>query len=391
MRNDSRRTILTFVGVITMMPSKSKAVRDVMNIPPDEDQGSEAIYGFDYQAHCTARLCLQMVYGHEIAEVVCEHHEDLIQIRIGRPPDFCQVKKRESARIWTIALLKDAIQKLFEKVQYRNVGQLVIYGSGRPSNDGECPLAGLIALLDRPESERDANWAVDLQPYANYLAGIFSRRIDLDTIERGLSLLKICLAMPNPEAIGAENVRLTAEVIYAVWGVEISVKAAERAYLALYRRVCEASRKPKSPRTMKSISRPQAAAILKNVLHDELPLAEKTQVILDINSKLQKGKLEAHVTYALQMRMDARQVKFEMELGATEWQDFKADLAEAWEDFQRNHPTLMGASLWRQLRDLLKQTGEKWASGRDNAQYGQAFAEGVFFDMMAVCEAEIGA
>lgn len=370
--------------------TRRKPAKDVLNVPPDEEQGSEAIYGFDYQAHCAARLCLEMVRGHDVTEIVCEHHEDLLQIRNGQPPNFCQVKKRESAKTWTIALLKDAIQKLFGKLQYRNVGQLIIYGSGRPSNDGECPLAGLIALLDRPEIERDSNWDNDLKLYEAHLVEIFDAKIDHMTIQKGLRLLKIILVMPNPEAIGAENVRLTTQVISFVWGVEVTFQTADRAYRALYERVWEASHKPRSPRTVKSISRQQATIILKEILHDGSPLAERPQVILDINTKLQKGKLDRHIHYVLQMRMDARQVKFEMEFEATEWQDFKAEIAAEWEEFYASHSSLMGPNLWMQLRELLKRVGEKWVSERNNSILGPHFSEGVFFDMMAVCEADIG-
>lgn len=370
--------------------TRKKNAKDILNIPPNEEQGGEAIYGFDYQAHCTARLCLEMMHSHDITEIVCEHHEDLIQIKDGNAPNFCSVKKRESVKTWTIALLKDAIKKLFEKLQYKNVGELIIYGSGRPSSDGECSLAGLIALLDRPDSERDSNWDHDLKQYEDYFTAEFGPEIDPSTVQKGLRLLKIDLSMPNPEAIEDKNVRLAVDVISGVWGVEVPLHIADRAYNNLYKKVWDASKNPKMPRTKKRILRREATSSIKDILHDGTPLAEKQQDILDILTKLQKGGLEAHVIYALQMRMNARQVKFELELQATDWQDLKTDIAVEWENFCASHTGLMGAVLWKELRELLKNMGHRWVAERHNNLFASDFGEGVFFDMMAVCEAHIG-
>lgn len=57
--------------------------KSILNTAPDEDQGSEAIYGFDYQAHCIVRLCLEMICNSEIQETVCEYHEDVIQLLLS--------------------------------------------------------------------------------------------------------------------------------------------------------------------------------------------------------------------------------------------------------------------------------------------------------------------
>ncbi len=371
--------------------SHKQPTRNVLNVFPDEDQGSEATYGFNYQAHCAARICIEMISDCNFSEIVCEHHEDIVQRRNGQPPIFCQIKKRESANTWTITLLKKAIQKLFEKLQYKNVGQLVIYGSGRPSSNDGCSLAGLITLLDRSESERDSDWNNDIKPYEDYFTNMFGSKIDHAIIQKGLRLLKIDLSMPNPEAIETENIKSIVAVISTVWGVEVTFQIAEQAYDALYKRIRKASQKPKCPQTMKSIPREQATTILRDILFaNKIPLAQRPQDILDINTKLHKGELQDHTVYALQMRMDARQIKFEMGFESPEWQDFKDDIAEKWEEFYNGHLPLVGATLWKQLRELLKTTSEEWASKQNNSKLGPPFAEGVFFDMMAVCEADIG-
>jgi hypothetical protein len=365
--------------------------KDILNVPPDEDQGSEAIYGFDYQTHCIARLCLWMVCSREITETICEYHEDLIQLGVDQSVRCCQVKKRESVEAWTIPLLKDAILKLFPKQKFRNVSELVIYGHGRPSRHGDYPLAGLIALLDRPKDERDSVWADGLGHYEQYLFGMLSPKLDADTVGKGLRLLQIRLTMPHPDAIESQNTFLTVETISRVWDVEVSVQVADKAYNALYRRAWEASKQPKQPRSVKRITVQEARQILREILCREGLLARDRSMLLETREKLERGDLEEHLDYALEKRMHARQVKYELGLKSTEWQDFKDDIAVAWEDFQSQNAGLLGKGLWRELRRLLRKLGEQWAKERKNAALGPGFSEALFFDMVSVCEANFGA
>lgn len=364
---------------------------DILDAPPDEDQGSEAVYGFDYQAHCAARLCLWMVCSREITETVCEYHEDVTQLCVASLPRFCQVKKRESADTWTIILLRDAILKLFQKLKYKDVGELIIYGHGRPSQFGDYPLAGLIALLDRPKPERDAVWADDLKPYEQHLCDIFNTALDTDAVHRGIRLLRIDLTMPHPDAIGDKNTILTADTVSDVWDVDLTHSIAEQAYLALYRRVWKAMAQPKQPRTVKRILTQEARQILCETLRQEGLLARSPSMLLETKEKLDQGNLGEHIGYVLQRRMDARQVKFEFDLTSCEWQDLKDDIAVAWEDFQLANADLKGSRLWRELRQLLKILGDQWSIQRKNAALGPNFSEALFFDMLAVCEASIGA
>lgn len=365
--------------------------RDVLSASPDEDQGSEAIYGFDYQTHCTARLCLWMVCTREITETVCEYHEDLTQLSVDQSVRFCQIKKRESVRAWTISLLKDAILKLFQKLEFKNVGELVIYGHGRPSQHGDYSLADLIALLDRPKDERDSVWADDLRHYEQHLSDMLSTELDADTVSKGLRLLQICLTMPHPDAIESENTILTVETISEVWDVEVSVQIARKTYSTLYRRVWEASKQPKQPRSVKRITVQEARQILYEILCREGLLARDRSMLLETREKLERGDLEKHLNYALERRMHARQVKYELDLKSTEWQDLKDDIALDWEDFQSQNANLLGNRLWKGLRCLLRELGEKWAKERKNVALGPEFSEALFFDMLSVCEANIGA
>lgn len=369
--------------------------RDILNIVPAEEQGSEANYGFHYQAHCITRVCLEMVLSHEVTETVCEHHEDFMQIRAGLPPRFCQVKKRESVTGWTIPLLKDAILKLFKKLAYKNVGDLVIYGHGRPSNksDGKdgCSLAGLMALLDRPNIERNSDWDNEMQLYEHHLWDALEQKVDLDTVKQGMRLLRINLTMPHPEAIKLSNIQLTAKVVHQVWGVELSLEATERVYKVLYDRVCEASIKPKRPRSVKQIKTQEAKEILREALRREGLLVSTPVMLLNTQEKLKKGKLEEYLPQALEKRMDALQLKYELNLGSIEWQNLRDDISVAWEDFLSTNSELMGKKLWQQLRNLLSQQGQLWSEQYKNNTLGPVFAEGIFFDMMAICEVDIRA
>lgn len=368
--------------------SLHQASKHILNNPPEDDQGSEAIYGFDYQAHCIARLCIDMISNPDVRETICEYHEDVTRVFSNLPPVFCQIKKRESAGTWTFSLIKDALINLFAKVQYKDVGGLVIYGNGRPSKDGECSMDGLITLLDRPLIERNADWEAALKPYEDELTKLLGSKADYDTVCKGLRLLRIDLTMPHPEAVELQNHDLTTKTIQKIWGVNVQTDVVEKVYTALYKQVWQASKKPKQPRSVKQITNQQAREIFRDILWKEKLLTESPQMLLDIHEKLDIGGLKEYVPYALQYRMDARQIKFELDLGANEWQNLRDEIATTWEEFRTTHSDLMGKVLWQDLRQLLTHVGEGW-SATHNDLMGPGFAEGLFFDMMAVCEADL--
>lgn len=367
--------------------ARSKVKRDILNAPLDEDKGSEAQAGFDYQAHCIARLCLEMVRDREVKKIVCEYHEDVAELFDGKPPRFSQIKKRESANTWTISLLKDAILKLCLKTKHKNVGELVLYGHGRPSQDEEYSLAALIALLDRPTIERDGDWNAEMQHYERHISEKLGSKIDIETLRRGLRLLRIRLIMPHPEAIEAKNIELTTEVIKKIWQQEVSFSVAEKAYDSLHDKVLNASTKPQQPRTEKQITADSVKSILRDAINEKKFFDEDTQMALDTKEKLRKAGLEEHLIYALQMRMSALEIKFELSLKTTDWQDLKDDITQVWEKFQSDESNLAGKGLWKKLRNVLKDLGESW-SVTHNQALGRDFAEGLFFDMVGTCDAD---
>ena len=125
-------------------------------------------------------------------------------------------------------------------------------------------------------------------------------------------------------------------------------------------------------------------------MQEEKLLAEDTRTLLDTHTKLENGGLtrETYLIYALQSRMDARQVKFELNLSSTEWQYYKNEINVAWEVFQGKQQNISGAKLWKELQQLLTQLGSEWFQKAQNAAVSPHFAEGVFFDMLAICEAD---
>jgi len=363
---------------------------EILNTVPDNDQGSEAIRGFDYQAHCIARLCLDMVSDPAILETVCECHEDVLQVRSGLPLRLCQIKKRESARSWPISLVSDAIYKLLLKACYKDVGELVIYGHGSPSKGAAPSLAGLVTLLDRPTAERGGAWDTELQVYEDHFAGVFAGKISRAAIEKALRLLKIRLEMPHPDGIESANKVFAAQVIQGVWDRDVATTAATKAYEALFKKVLDASRRPQRTRMDKTITRQDATAILRSVLEGDKFLYEATEKVMDTQMKLRRGHLENRLPYALEMRLHAVQVRHELGLTRPDWEGLRTQVAVRWEEFQNASPGLSGATLLQGLHNVLAALGNEW-SVTDSGQMDAQFAEGVFFDMMAVCFADIRA
>jgi hypothetical protein len=220
---------------------------------------------------------------------------------------------------------------------------------------------------------------------------MFKDDLDVSRVRYGLQALRIDLNMPHPEAIESENVMLTVKTLHRVWGVEVGVTVAQTAYDALYKRVWDASKKPRRSVSEKRITCDQARDILRKTLHASELLAESPRMLLDTSEKLTRGNLREYLPYALEKRMTALEVRFQLDLKSTDWQDLRDDIAVAWEGFQDRNPGLVGKRLWLSVRDLLTQLGKKWSLDLKSTVVGPEFAEGVFFDMMAICEADIRA
>lgn len=361
----------------------------LLDTAPDDDQGSEAMYGFDYQAHCASRLCLDMIESNKVLHIACEYHEDIVEFyKNGAFPCYCQVKKRESANALTLALLSPAVCKLLRKAAYKDVGGLRVIAHGRPGSEGVCSLQGLIALLDCESDVRNADWDALLVGYEKYFLEKLDGAVDSNSVRIGLRKLKIELSHPSPDAIEFHNIRMTVGLIKRVWGVEPTYEVAEEAYRELYLRVWKACNRPKQPLSVKRITAVEARSMLVSMLKRHGLLAANNQALLDTSAKLIRGRLEDRLEYALKARMDAMQAKHELDLDSMIWQDLKDDILHEWEQC-RDVGSTQGIVLWCEVRGILKAVAATWERKHDKSIGTRQFAEGVFFDMLATCSVHL--
>jgi hypothetical protein len=183
------------------------------------------------------------------------------------------------------------------------------------------------------------------------------------------------------------NCDLTGQVISHIWGVTCTALVAKKAYERLFAQVQKASNTPQLPLSSKRILRSEAISILKTAICEEKLIADAAQTLIDTHTKLQKVGLEAALPYALQMRMTARETRFALDLSAVEWQKLKDDIAMQWQARKAN--ATYGAAVFKDLRLVLKDVGDGWQKDLRNKQLGDDFAEALFFEMLAVCEANL--
>jgi len=328
-----------------------------------------------------------MALDPDVAAIVCEYHEDVTQLMIGGPPCFYSIKKRDTVRHWTLSLLKDALFKLFHKLEYKNVGALNILANGRPDKGKQLCLYDLITLLDCPLELRDSQWEGEVAKFASYLEDLFNSRIPPGIIQEGLRRLHIDLGWSHPDAIALHNVDFTNEALLKIWGINCTAAVAKRAYDRLFARVQSASKTPQLPLSSKRIFRSEAISLLKTAITEEKLIPEAAQTLIDTHTKLRRVGLESHLAYALEMRMTARETKFALDLNAMQWQKLKDDIAIGWETRKAN--TARGTAVLKELRIVLDRVAEGWRLDLRNTQMGPEFAEGLFFEMLAICEANL--
>jgi hypothetical protein len=68
----------------------------IIDTPQLTDPGTEGLIGYDYQRDLAVMLCIKMIENHQIANVVCEFHEDIVQIKKSNKLELIQVKKRKA-------------------------------------------------------------------------------------------------------------------------------------------------------------------------------------------------------------------------------------------------------------------------------------------------------
>ncbi len=365
-----------------------------LSTPQLRDPGSEAAAGYDYQWHVAARMCIQMLTDKEVEYIVCEFHEDVVQIRRGLHLELVQVKKKESGN-WTLNSLvrpergqkRGILGKLFDQLQRgKDISRLVLLGYGRVSGNGDLSLQELTGLLNLPDEGRDANWKSCIQRYVDSLSReLASQGIDPAVVAKGISILKIDFSLPHPDGIESQNRDLLDEALRKMWKVELSVPEVGAVYQELYNRVRKMSIKPKQPWHVKAISRQEALDLIFPQVKKYAPSLSRRE-LLATQDKLTSAGMAQKVTYALQKRLDAMQLRFELGIGAVQWENFRTEIDAKWREFRRDNPGVQGPELWQSLRNILFGLGQAWV--KQDRRMGPDFAEGVFFDMTGTCEAE---
>lgn len=366
----------------------------LISTPPQNDAGSEAGVGFDFQWHLAAGKCVEMLMDRTTEYVVCEFHEDIIQIKKeGMGLDLIQVKKKEGGT-WTMNDLlkpdkkqtKGILAKIFEHVEAgKDIRGLSLVGHGRCSGDEEFSLPDLIALLNTPVGARDDGWKVKTEEFTEYLSNeLKAQGINASTVTKGLEILKIDFSYPHPDAMASKGEEKLDDVLRQVYQVDLSLPEVKEIYNDLYNRAKTISLQPKQPWEVKSISREAASAIIYKRLKQYKPLATRDQY-KTLQEKLSSAKLEERVDYAIERRLDAIFLKYELNIKSKQWEDFKADINVEWQDFRAANPAIKGAPLWKGIRGVFSKLGHIWET--QDPRLGADFVEGVFFDMTAICEA----
>ena len=140
----------------------------MIEVGPPDDAGAEAQARFAYQVDLAASVCLQMLAGEPIDEVICEWHEDYIVTWSGHPRELNSVKHLEGDQArWTLrGLVTDGgLKHLYDR--WVGTGKRCTVrlqtnsGLRRDGQDGPGRLAEACSSRD---SEALDGWVETLQP-----------------------------------------------------------------------------------------------------------------------------------------------------------------------------------------------------------------------------------
>ncbi|MEK6750698.1 MAG: dsDNA nuclease domain-containing protein [Chloroflexota bacterium] len=369
----------------------------ILDTPQISDPGTEGLIGYDYQRDLTVMLCIRMIENHQIENVVCEFHEDIVQIKDHNKLEFVQVKKTQS-KTWTlhnfIAPEKrqklGVLGKLFTPVQNgKDVVKIAFWGHGKlglSKDDGELSLGKLVALLNTPENSKDEDWQLQLNRFTEYLTEQLSTQgINAETVKTGLLLLDIDLSYPHPSAIENENYHLLLNTLKKTWSIELTLEEAKIVCNEIYSRVRQISHQPLQPWTIKSISRLELIDIVLKRAEEFSPSANR-ETTLTTQEKLTRVELETKTKYAFQKRLNTMALRYETSIESAEWQSYRTELDIVCRKFRVEHPSLTGPELWQGLVAIFFDLGNKWGEKKNDMRFGYDFAEGIFFDMTGICE-----
>lgn len=356
---------------------------------PTENGGSEAALGLDYQHHIFARKCIEMLSNRNIREIVCEFHQDGAQIDYDGRYRLISVKKPKSR--WKLEDLtrvkrgkKSILASLFEKIHYKEVIEVSFFSNGRPDTE----LLRFMSLLATEHNKRDLEWDSLIKPYEKFIYERLQKQgINEDSVRDGIRLLNIDLDFPSQDAMEACNRELLESTITEIWKIHVDLEMKQLSYKRITDRVRDISKKPRQPRSVKTIRRDEVIRMVKSTI-GKRPLPESTEETTNMHEKiLGKAKLKKnHLYYGLERRFHANFIRFELELDENEWMDYQDQLYERWNSLLGNSPQLEGIKLWRSLRCVCQELGDQWKSRAPSLD--RSFAEGLFFFMTAACTVE---
>jgi hypothetical protein len=84
--------------------------KSLISTPQNTDPGSEGSSGYEYQRDIAVLRCIEMIECRDIEYIICEFHEDIVQINKGMDLELVQVKKRETGN-WTLDSLLKQVKK----------------------------------------------------------------------------------------------------------------------------------------------------------------------------------------------------------------------------------------------------------------------------------------
>ena len=373
--------------------------RRLISTPQSNDPGSEGALGYDYQKELATYLCVKMIADKQVGYVVCEFHEDILQVYNGLQIHLIQVKKNQS-KSWTLANIttpakgekQSILAKLFSPVQNgKDIARLSFWGHATMSKaQGETQffLADLVALLKTPENGRDTDWQDSINRYITHLSPDLSKQdIAPETVSKALHMLDIDFSYPHPSAIELECCKKLDEVIRQVWNVDLNSSEIRDIYQNLYSRVKTISAQPKQPWSVKSINREEAVKTAMERVKHYAPAANRVAT-MNTQDKLTSVGMGGKTLYAFQQRIDAMVLRYEAGMTASDWENYRTEIDCKCQEIRKTFPNCTGAELWQKLRDSFIELGKQWSTGKNDTRINDLFAEGVFFDMTGRCEAQ---
>ncbi|HML39401.1 MAG TPA: dsDNA nuclease domain-containing protein [Bellilinea sp.] len=360
-----------------------------------DNGGSQAGAGFNYQWHIAANSCLTMLSDNKIIRIINEFEDDLQIVWKTSEVEYIQIKKKENGP-WSFQdIIKPAkkqklgiLGKLVTPIQNgKKVYRLGLMGCGgiAAEKKNDCSLAKFIDLLQVPIAERDAGWHQKKTIFRGFLADqLSSQDIDIETIEKAIDILNIDLNFHSPDSIELENISRLIQITQRIWEVSLTFEAARRIYHEIFMRVKNAAISTSKSWGEKAINRSDIYDLVDSGITYPYPTLNQ-QHTLTLQDKLSSVGLGDRHQYALELRTKAIGLKYELDLPASVWEDFKTNIHLSWSSYRADHSQTKGIELWRALRSILKQVGCEWQKSYDDSRLDTEFAEGVFFDMAGIC------